>query len=109
MSKIAFVLQRRRDLSPEAADAAWRSPQHTDLVGAIPGLIRYVQNSVVSSPPGDRACDGIGELWFEDDAALDAALVSPELGAASEDAARFLDMEATRLVILREHEVVSSR
>ena len=85
MSKIAFILRRRPELTPEAALAAWRSPEHTALVEKIPGLVRYVQNSVVSSP-GAPVCDGIGELWFRDDTALNAALSSPEMAAASEDA-----------------------
>ncbi len=106
MSKIAFVLRRRPELTPEAALAAWRSPEHTALVEKIPGLVRYVQNSVVSSP-GAPVCDGIGELWFRDDTALNAALSSPEMAAASEDATRFLDMKTTGLVILDEHEVIT--
>lgn len=88
MSKIAFVLRRRADLTPEAALAAWRSPEHTALVQEIPGLVRYVQNSVVSSP-GAPVCDGIGELWFRDDGALNGARsftsrrVDPLLDAAN--------------------------
>ena len=94
------------DLTPEAALTAWRSPEHTALVERIPGLVRYVQNSVVSSL-GAPVCDGIGELWFRDDQALHAALSSPELAAASEDATRFLDMQATGLVILDEQDVIT--
>ena len=52
-------------------------------------------------------CDGIGEQWFRDDRTLNAALSSPEMAAASEDATRFLVMEATALVILDEHEVIA--
>jgi uncharacterized protein (TIGR02118 family) len=47
-------------------------------------------------------CDGIGELWFESDEALEAALGSPEMAAAVEDATNFLDMDRTGLVIVDE-------
>jgi len=33
------------------------------------GLIKWVQNHVVSAP-GEAVCDGIGELWFESDEAI---------------------------------------
>jgi hypothetical protein len=59
----------------------------------------------VISSPGTPVCDGIGELWFRDDDALDAALTSKQMATASQDATRFLDMQATGLVILQEQEV----
>ena len=57
--------------------------------------------------PGAPVCDGIGEQWFRDDRTPNAALSSPEMAAASEDATRFLAMETTALVILDEHEVIA--
>jgi uncharacterized protein (TIGR02118 family) len=107
MNKIAFVLRRRPGLTREAMLAEWTAPEHTALVGKIPGLVRYVQNQVVSSP-GNQVCDGIGELWFGDENALNAALASGELAAASEDASRFLDMGQTELVIVAESTVIAS-
>lgn len=67
----------------------------------LPGLRKFVQNHVVG-PPGTTPCDGIGELWFDNDAVMDQALNSPEMGAAVESAKNFLDMEKTGLIIVHE-------
>jgi uncharacterized protein (TIGR02118 family) len=61
---------------------------HAPKAAAIPGLQRLVLTRT-----GDALGDEpspfhrIAELWFEDRAALDAALDSPELQLAAEDAA----------------------
>ncbi len=51
--------------------------------------------------------DGIGELWFDDVEALQAAMNSPEKGAAVEDAKNFLDMEKSYAVVVDEKAVIS--
>lgn len=104
MAKVIFVLQRRAGLTREQCLADWGGARHTAIVKEIPGLIRYVQNHVRSAP-GEPVCDGIGELWFASDAAMDKALSSPEMGAAVEDAKGFLDMEKTGLLIVEERTV----
>ena len=105
MNKIVFVLHRRSDLSRDAALEEWTAPEHTAFVAAIPGLACDVQNKVVAAA-GQAICDGIGELWFHNADAVQAALTSPELAAASSDATRFLDMEKTGLVVVTEHSVI---
>ena len=92
MAKVIFVLQRRAGLTREQALAQWSGEQHVAIVGKLPGLTRYVQNHV-GSAPAEPVCDGIGELWFPNDELMNAALSSPEMAAAVEDAKRFLDME----------------
>jgi uncharacterized protein (TIGR02118 family) len=61
---------------------------HAPLAAAIPGLQRLVLTRT-SDALGDEPSPfhRVAELWFEDRAALDAALDSPELTAAAEDAA----------------------
>ena len=49
---------------------------------------------------------GIGELWFENAQALSAAMKSPEMAAAGEDAKRFLDMAKTYAVVVEEETVI---
>ena len=71
----------------------------------MPGLAKWVQNHVISAP-GEPACDGVGELWFESDEAMQSALTSPTMAAAVEDAKNFLDMEKTGLVIVEEKAVI---
>ncbi len=104
MAKAIFVLQRRADLTREQCLAQWSGERHTSIVGQIPGLTKWVQNHVRSAP-GEPICDGVGELWFASDEAMERALSSPEMGAAVEDAKRFLDMEKTGLLIVEERTI----
>jgi steroid delta-isomerase-like uncharacterized protein/uncharacterized protein (TIGR02118 family) len=104
MAKMIFVLQRRPDVTREEMAEQWRGEQHVSIVRTVPGLNRWVQNHIRSAP-GEPVCDGIGELWFESDEVLQQALNSPEMGAAVEDAKRFLDMRSTCLLIVDEKTV----
>jgi uncharacterized protein (TIGR02118 family) len=99
MAKLIFVVQRRADMTREQCQQAWAGEQHTSIVEKLPGLRAWRQNHVASAP-GEPICDGIGELWFESHAAMEAALGSPEMAAAVEDAKSFLDMERTGMVIV---------
>ena len=101
MAKVIFVLQRRQDQTRDQCLKYWSGPTHTGIVKKLPGLTRWVQNHVVGAP-GEAACDGIGELWFGSDAALNEALNSPQMAAAVEDAKNFLDMEKIGLIIVEE-------
>jgi uncharacterized protein (TIGR02118 family) len=105
-SKVIFVLQRRADLTREQMLAEWGGERHLAYVRKLPGLVRFVQNHVVSAPSEPAVCDGVGELWFASDAAMEEALSSPEFGAGIESATRFLDMERTGLVIVEERTVI---
>ena len=60
---------------------------HAPKAAAIPGLQRLVLTRT-SDALGEEPSPfhRIAELWFEDRAALDAALESPELTVAAEDA-----------------------
>jgi uncharacterized protein (TIGR02118 family) len=105
MAKMIFILYRRADQTREQCYEQWAGPQHTSIVKSVPGLRRWVQNRVTSAANGS-ACDGIGELWFDNPAALEQALDSPEMAAAAEDAKRFLDMERTTTVIVGEDTII---
>ena len=105
MSKVIFVLHRRADLTYEQMAVHWSGQQHTSIVNKVPGLTRWVQNHVTSAP-SEPICDGIGELWFDSDEEMQQALSSPEMGAAVEDAKRFLDMGKTGLIVVEEKPVV---
>ena len=101
MSKVLFILQRRDDKTPDEVRKHWSGEEHLSHVRELPGLTRFVQNYVVASPAG-HVCDGVGELWFENGEIMEAALNSPEMGAAVESAKNFLDMEKTRMIIVEE-------
>ncbi len=57
------------ELAAEEALTHWRT-HHAQLVEAIPGLRRYVQNHCITGPVGDAATQppytGLGEVWFDD-------------------------------------------
>ncbi|HEX2137285.1 MAG TPA: EthD family reductase [Microvirga sp.] len=108
MAKVIFVLRRRPDLTTEQATEQWSGERHLSHVRKLPGLVRFVQNHVIAAPgaPGEPVCDGVGELWFESDEAMERALGSPEMGAAVESAKGFLDMEKTGMIIVAEKTMI---
>src|SRR5262245_22491892 len=69
---------------------------HAPLAHAVPGLRRYVQNHIKGErtradiPATDAAIDGVAELWFDDQAALEAAAKTPEMKALHDDGAKFI-------------------
>jgi uncharacterized protein (TIGR02118 family) len=105
MPKVIFILQRKPGTTREACLKYWEGEQHTTVVRTIPGLAKWVQNHVISTP-SEPACDGVGEMWFESDEVMQSALNSPAMAAAVEDAKNFLDMEKTGLVIVEEKTVI---
>jgi uncharacterized protein (TIGR02118 family) len=106
MSKVIFVLQRRSDRTLDEVRKQWSDETHVSHVRNLPGLTKFIQNYVVASP-GGHVCDGMGELWFENDEAMEKALNSPEMGAAVESAKNFLDMDKTGMIVVQEATVIS--
>jgi uncharacterized protein (TIGR02118 family) len=105
VAKIVFILQRRDDKTPDDVRTQWSSEAHLARLRQLPGLTRFVHNYVVASPAG-HVCDGVGEMWFENDEMMHLALSSPQMEAAVESATSFLDMEKTRMVIVEEKTVI---
>jgi uncharacterized protein (TIGR02118 family) len=68
-------------------------------------LKRWVQNHAIAVP-SEAAADGIGELWFDDAAAMEQAMNSPQMAAAVEDAKRFLDMQRTYALVVDDKTVI---
>lgn len=99
--KVMFVLFRRSGVSHEQCLAEWSGERHTSIVRKTPGLRRWIQNHV-GTPPNEAAPDGIGELWFDGPGAME----SSEMGAAVDDARRFLDMDRSYAVIVEEKRIV---
>ena len=88
------LLRRKKGLPVDAFRSHWRDV-HGPLAARLPGLLRYHQNHVVSSPEPIShmgAIDGISELWFEDAQAMAGVLgvrydeipIEGPLGALSE-------------------------
>ena len=98
MYKIVFFLRFRED--GDRADAESRfAGDHGQLVLAIPGLLRYVQNKVLTASTNAGVSrekplvDAFAAMWFADRAAFEAATESPVWQRAAEDAAEIFDLE----------------
>jgi len=96
MIKTVSLLVRKEGSSHEDFVKHWRDI-HGPLALACPGVARYLQTEIKSSSfrtdgvgPLDVAVDGIAELWFEDQAALDAFSASPATRRLREDGTKFI-------------------
>jgi uncharacterized protein (TIGR02118 family) len=83
------------------------------LVLAVPGVQRYEQNHATRSAdvrgltsedaPFEGRLDGLFSLWFEDEAARDAALASSEWQAVLDDTANFVAPGSLAGTVINEH------
>lgn len=121
MIKLAFALHRLPELSREQFQTYWLET-HAPLVAQHAkalGIKRYVQShtsetgineALRASRRAPEPFDGIAELWFESEAALTAAMQTPEGVAAGsallEDERRFIDLEKSPLWIVEEKVIV---
>jgi uncharacterized protein (TIGR02118 family) len=77
--KAMILLTRRRDITRDSF-TAWLLGEHSLLAAQLPGLRRLVYNVVEGGPAGDGA-DSVAELWFDSQAAFEAAYAT-DLGRA---------------------------
>ncbi|MBV8826351.1 MAG: EthD family reductase [Bradyrhizobiaceae bacterium] len=113
MIKTVSLLVRKDGSSHGDFMKHWREI-HGPLAYACPGVARYVQTEVKSSSfrsdgvdALDVAVDGIAELWFEDQAALDLFSASPATRRLREDGTTFIGRQISftteeKLIIPRE-------
>ena len=95
MIKTVGLLTRKSGWTHEQVMKHWVGT-HAPLAHKVPGLRRYVQNHIL----GERTrtdieataveIDGIAELWFDDQAALETAARTPEMKALHADGALFI-------------------
>ena len=95
MIKSISMLARRDGLTHAQFVKHWLEI-HAPLAHAVPGLRRYVQSHIVEErtrpdiPAMPGEVDGIAELWFDDQAALEAAAKTPAMKALHADGAKFI-------------------
>jgi uncharacterized protein (TIGR02118 family) len=98
MHKIVFFLRFRDDVDRSEAERRFAG-EHADLVKAIPGVVRYVQNPVVTSATlagadSDRpAVDAFAAVWFAGRDTYLAATASSEWERAGQDAREIFDAD----------------
>jgi uncharacterized protein (TIGR02118 family) len=93
MCRFIVVLCRRRDFSPEAfREYFLRS--HEPLASALPHLVGYVQHFAQEDPTRPPpSWDAVIELSFPDRHAMESAWQSEAGRSATDDLARFADLE----------------
>jgi uncharacterized protein (TIGR02118 family) len=112
MIKTVALLARKDGLSHVDFVKHW-AEIHAPLAYACPGVARYTQTVVKSSSIRtdvagmDVAIDGVAELWFADQAALDVFNASPATRRLRDDGATFIGrqisfMTEERVIIPRE-------
>lgn len=109
LPKRMTFFRRKSNLSVEEMLRYWRGT-HGPLAASVPGLRRYVQSAMLSVVGDQREphFDGAAQIWFEDDAALQAAVHSPLFReSVKPDEANFIDTDsAVTLSIEAEHRIV---
>jgi uncharacterized protein (TIGR02118 family) len=96
-------------MTPEEFSTYWRTV-HGPLVAELPGVLRYVQNHIVSVsarqafPSEDYAVDGVVEFWFESEEAMNDAFASRQGQELLKDAENFI--ERMTVFAVHENEVV---
>jgi len=81
------VLYRRPEIP--IAEFEQRYAEHLALVARVPGLRRTEVARFAEAPWGASDYFQMAELYFDDRKALDAALHSPEMGAAAQQLRSF--------------------
>ena len=95
MIKTVGLLTRKSGATHEQFVKHWVGT-HAPLAHKVPGLRRYVQNHLrgertrADIPATEVELDGIAELWFDDQAALETASRTPEMKALHADGALFI-------------------
>lgn len=86
MVKALFVASRLPGLTHQEFFTHWYEV-HGALGAKVPGVRRYVQNHALldALPHRPMTHDGFSEMWFDDLAALQAAVKTPEWRALHED------------------------
>ena len=105
MIKVIVLVPRRHDMSPEDFERHLRET-HQPLLVKLPGLRRLVVNRVLPDPNGPAPDhEVVGEDWFDDPQAMQAAFASPEGKAVIDDTANFADMSRFKLMVTDEEEI----
>jgi uncharacterized protein (TIGR02118 family) len=105
MVKLAIFLHKRADLTVDEFERYWREI-HAPIAAQLPGLRKYVQGyRLPVAVPFPATCDAVAELWFDSVEALATAMNSQQERAAAADAANFIDLARTSMVVVTERSV----
>jgi len=103
MLKMVFLVRRKPDMDADAFRAYW-SKTHAPIAAKLPGLRRYVQNHAISGDADTSVpYDGLAEMWWDDEDAMQQSLASPQGQAAQADVEKFMDL--SRMQVLRVEQI----
>ena len=109
MIRFLGFYKRKPGLTHEQFNHHWMTI-HGPLVRNVPGggqyLKKYIQHHLTPDPinPTEFVYDGFSEGWFESFEARDAFIQLPGVQKeVVEDEAKFIDLTATRWMVLDEH------
>lgn len=100
MVKLTWYARFKHGVDPEDGYRRWRE-DHGPRCLEVPGIKRYVQNHVVTAATNQGVIedpsgfDGFSSAWWEDGAALEAAMRSREWARLHEDAEDLFDVAWT--------------
>jgi uncharacterized protein (TIGR02118 family) len=103
MIKVLALLTRRPELTHAQFVKHWLEV-HGPLAHAVPGVRRYVQSHIVGTrtrsdiPETNVEVDGIAELWYDDEAAMQRAAASPEMKRLTDDGALIIGRIKTYII-----------
>jgi len=103
-----IVLVKRKEGLPLAAFREYSLGSHGELTLKVPGLRRYLQGHTRDGAYGigEPVLDAAYQLWFDDVAALEAALASPEFKQVVEDYPEFVEPRYVHRLVTTEHWVI---
>jgi uncharacterized protein (TIGR02118 family) len=90
------ILASRDDDTGHDECIEYMHEKHAPLVNDLPNLQRYT--SSVPLDLEEAGYDYVAQLWFESPAAMNESFESETGAAVQEDAASFLDMDATEMI-----------
>lgn len=104
MIKLVALVRKK----PGMADAAFRTYWlniHAPLASLIPGMRGYIINIAAASGALVPApYDGSAEIWFDDVAAMEAGLASPQGRVAGDDTVHFA--HSISFLVTQEHLII---
>jgi len=101
MMKAAFFLNRKDDMDQAEFEDHWQEEHAPIAIDGVPGLQKYT----ISFPtdPEEAPYNGVAELYFEDESALQNGLDSDAMQEAVADVPNFADPNDVMQMVLEEN------
>ena len=105
MFHVVFLVRKSPAMSLEQFANYWIE-EHTPFTARVPGVRAYRCYAATGAPDGAPAVEGVAILSFDDRAAYERAIASPEFAMAIGDAPNFQDTAATTALFADEYVIV---